>query len=495
MIFMADEDIGPGKLNPWLKDKLEKGEQVEATRNDVPLPFILEIDQQKVEGVLEELSPIAPRVSEKIDIPDTPLMFIPAAFPRTVLKKITEIDGLKQVHYDMPVQILQNGMPFEVLNFEKPTIRDPLLGKIEMTPISQQRPLSPIPQFYSRLGLPPQPLIDANMFIANNPAPIPPTHSPQVDQVVPTSVVKEKVGIPDDNEVKDTKVGVLDTGAIDVNHPQWKKEANIKSTTGEAATDLQGHGSWCSTCAFGGVSETRFGRVEGMADVVGENVYLGKVLTNIGFGMTRMILRGMEWMLKSGVDLVSMSLGGSLQGSVKEDPQIKVIQKTSDKMDYVIAAGNSGPDSFSLGSPGCAPDALTVAAYSTVNDDVSDFSSRGPQGEFYKDKPELFERDKEKYGENFLKPTLGGYGGGPSGDNPRDDLLSGSQGKSDSPPTGHAYMRGTSMATPQVAGLVALAREKGLIDGVQDVKDKMAEKADGKDEARGYGLLNWEDLK
>lgn len=483
-------------INPWLEERLgSEGEELTESGPNTPgrvLPLIVECDPSDIEVVQETLSPVVEQMDDFIAIPDTPLAFIPFIATEDMVRDIANIEGVRQLHYNMPVQIYAD-LP-KISQLQPPRIKDALLGEVGINPISQQAMslLSIAPKMYSQLGLPPGPLLDANMFLANNPAPLPPIHSPKVDEVVPTSVVKEKVGIPDDNEVEDTKVGVLDTGAIDVNHPQWRKEANVRSTTGEPAADMQGHGSWCTTCAYGGIAETNFGRVEGMSDVAGENIHLCKVLTNIGFGMTDMILRGMEWMVENDVEVVNMSLGGELQGSVKDDPQVKVIQETSDSVNWVIAAGNSGPDEWTVGSPGAAPDALTVAAFSTLNDDVANFSSRGPQGAFYKDHPEILKRDKEEFGEDLFKPDIGGYGGGPSGDNPRDDLLSGSQGSSDSPPDGYAAMRGTSMASPQVAGLVALALEKGLIKSIDDIKNLF----DGeKDVAGGYGLLEWEDLK
>jgi serine protease AprX len=45
-----------------------------------------------------------------------------------------------------------------------------------------------------------------------------------------------------------------------------------------------------------------------------------------------------------------------------------------------VAAGNEGPAPYSVGSPGCAREVITIGA-SALNDTVADFSSRGPTGD------------------------------------------------------------------------------------------------------------------
>jgi len=53
-------------------------------------------------------------------------------------------------------------------------------------------------------------------------------------------------------------------------------------------------------------------------------------------------------------------------------------------------------------------------------------------------------------------------------------------------------MMGTSMATPQVAGLVALAIDKGKIFSTDQVKNKMrASWGDKKSNSWGWGLIKW----
>jgi len=126
---------------------------------------------------------------------------------------------------------------------------------------------------------------------------------------------------------------------------------------------------------------------------------------------------------------------------------------------------------------------------------VADFSSRGPSGSWYKEHPEDWERDRRKYGENLLKPDCVAPGGGPVGNRkPVDLLYSGTTGWFDGfydfLLDGYEGMRGTSMATPHAAGLIALAVDRGLVKNANEIKQKF--KTQGvKDIHKGYGFLKW----
>lgn len=498
----------PDKVNPFLREKLTKPETTavgSASLEDMKLDFLVQVRPSEVGALGQALTEQGFDVRDPINIPDTPLAFVPTMASIDGLNLMLQSSAVEEVHYNMPVQILG----FTMDSIFPAIARDPLLGKVKMNSVSQP-PVTPLTQattIASQFELPPELLTSMESMIASSPPPLPAIHKSDVDEVVPSSVVYDKVGIPEDNRVVDTKVGVLDTGALDKNHPLWRKEAHTRSFTGEAPTDMQGHGSWCQTSAFGGVGETRFGRCKGIADVKGENIYIGKVLSNIGFGSTEFILRGMGWMVENGVDVVSMSLGGEQQGPVDDDPQCQLIRETRDEVDWIVAAGNSGPDKWTVGSPGASPYALTVASYSTVSDDVADFSSRGPQGAWYKENQAKYEEDLNEYGSLLVQPDLAGYGGGPTGEQARDDIYSATQGMSDGMSDyfvdGYTPMRGTSMATPQVAGLITLLKERDLLDNVTQLKEFLqrqpalavepteSELEEGKDIARGHGLLEY----
>jgi uncharacterized repeat protein (TIGR01451 family) len=102
----------------------------------------------------------------------------------------------------------------------------------------------------------------------------------------------------------------------------------------------------------------------------------------------------------------------------------------------VFAAGNPSVGSGSIGSPGSAPEAITVGA-TDAGDVVASFSGRGPS--FY---------------EGEQKPELSA-----PGVNIRSTVPNG----------GYANFSGTSMAAPHVAGLVALMVSADLQDGTRDL--------------------------
>ena len=74
-----------------------------------------------------------------------------------------------------------------------------------------------------------------------------------------------------------------------------------------------------------------------------------------------------------------MSLGANVSGSCDgTDAVCQAVDAAMDKGIVVcIAAGNSGPESKTVGTPGCAKKVITVGA-TDKNDGIAWFSSRGP---------------------------------------------------------------------------------------------------------------------
>jgi subtilisin family serine protease len=253
--------------------------------------------------------------------------------------------------------------------------------------------------------------------------------------------------------------------------------------------------SWC-TAAVGGNSFdiTRYSKVEGIATKC--DILHVKALSTAGFGSTFSIMKAMEIAYKKGAKVFSMSLGGELQGSIFDDPLIKVVEALSKKgVIAVIAAGNSGPDKHTIGSPGAAPSAVTVGAWSITDQAISWFSSRGPQGAWYKGKEDELQKALNVYGEDAIKPDTCAPGGGRKNkeDKPDEVLYSAVtgwfDGFYDGIPDGFEGMHGTSQATPHVAGLITLLVEAGKVNSSDDVKQVLREKGHTKDEEEGYGLI------
>ncbi|MFD0472397.1 S8 family serine peptidase [Nonomuraea thailandensis] len=163
---------------------------------------------------------------------------------------------------------------------------------------------------------------------------------------------------------------------------------------------------------------------------------VGKVLDDTGSGMESWIIEGMEWAARSGSKAVSMSLGSSLP-SDGTDPLSQAVNDLTTETGtlFVVAAGNLY-DKESISAPGAADAALTVAAVDK-SDQLAGFSSRGPRPD-----------------DGALKPDIAAPG--------VDIVAARSAGTSMGTPVDEHYTgaSGTSMATPHVAGAVAVMAQQ-----------------------------------
>jgi subtilisin family serine protease len=108
------------------------------------------------------------------------------------------------------------------------------------------------------------------------------------------------------------KVAVLDTG-IDAGHPAFAGVDLIQEDfSGDGNGDVQGHGTHCAGTIFGrDIGGVRIGVARGVGEAL-----IGKVLRNDGGGNSPMLFRGIEWAIREGADIVSMSLGFDFPGFV-----------------------------------------------------------------------------------------------------------------------------------------------------------------------------------
>ncbi|ATO16554.1 peptidase S8 [Micromonospora sp. WMMA2032] len=232
---------------------------------------------------------------------------------------------------------------------------------------------------------------------------------------------------------KGVKVAVLDTG-VDLTHPDLAgKVAEARNFSEEAnPDDIVGHGTHvASTIAGSGAASG--GKYRGVAPDA--TLLSGKVCEV--FGCTESaILAGMQWAAaEQHAAVVNMSLSGP--DSPEVDPLEQAVETLTAQTGtlFVTAAGNDGIDG-SVGSPASADAALAVGAVDR-DDELADFSSRGP-----------------RVGDGAIKPDITAPGveivaaraaNGQIGD-----------------PVGDRYvsLSGTSMATPHVAGAVALIAQQ-----------------------------------
>ncbi|MBB5871845.1 hypothetical protein F4553_005224 [Allocatelliglobosispora scoriae] len=223
-------------------------------------------------------------------------------------------------------------------------------------------------------------------------------------------------------------VAVLDTG-IDSAHPDLagKISAEHNFTEGEEDDlDHVGHGTHVAT-TIAGSGAASAGKYKGVAP--GAKLLDGKVCVQFGCAES-WILAGMQWGAESGAKVISMSLGGSNGPEI--DPLEQAVNDLTAQFGtlFVIAAGNDGTDE-SVSSPATADAALAVAAF-TKEDELAEFSSRGPRAE-----------------DNGIKPEIAA---------PGQDIVAGRSKDGFLGEPGELYMplSGTSMATPHVAGSAAI---------------------------------------
>ncbi|MEU7837577.1 S8 family serine peptidase [Nonomuraea sp. NPDC049129] len=111
----------------------------------------------------------------------------------------------------------------------------------------------------------------------------------------------------------DVIVAVLDTG-IDATHPAFAGVTLIQEDfSGSGLGDKAGHGTHCAGTIFGRpIDGTRIGVAPGVTRAL-----IGKVLADDGSGDTEGLLRGLEWALQQGAQVISMSLGFDFPGMVQ----------------------------------------------------------------------------------------------------------------------------------------------------------------------------------
>ncbi|MFF4291913.1 S8 family serine peptidase, partial [Streptomyces sp. NPDC001633] len=231
---------------------------------------------------------------------------------------------------------------------------------------------------------------------------------------------------------KGVKIAVLDTG-IDATHPDLKDQV-IESknfSTAADALDHFGHGTHVASIV-GGTGAASSGSRKGVAPKA--ELLIGKVLGDDGYGSESQVIDGMEWAAAEHAKVVNMSLGSD-EPTDGTDPMSQALNTLSASGNtlFVVAAGNAGENGDStIGSPGAADAALTVGAVDR-DDSLASFSSRGP-----------------RLGDKAVKPDVTAPGVG--------IVAARASGTTMGDPVDANYTAasGTSMATPHVAGAVAL---------------------------------------
>ena len=260
--------------------------------------------------------------------------------------------------------------------------------------------------------------------------------------VIDTGIDSLHVGLDDlddDNSTHDPKVIAF---YDPVNNPDKTNGTEIQ------AYDDQGHGTHCAgTVAGTGAPTYEHPGMAPQANLVGV-----KVLDAGGSGSFAVVMAGMQWTVenryKFNIRAASMSLGGPGPIEWTSDEEDSVNRYANEMVragiSMLIAAGNSAAPG-TIGTPGGAEDVITVGALNK-NTAIAEYSSEGPTEE------------------GRVKPNVAFVGS---------DVMSAQHNSGD----GYVAFSGTSMATPGVAGTVALMLQANPDLSPFDVRNILQETA------------------
>lgn len=237
--------------------------------------------------------------------------------------------------------------------------------------------------------------------------------------------------------------------------------------------DDNGHGTFVAgvACGNGLISNKKYC---GIAPEV--NIISIKALEKNGETGAYKILEAMQWVYdnknKYNIKVVCMSFGSTPLGN--QDPLVIGAEALWNiGIVVVAAAGNSGPESTSIKSPGFSNKIITVGGLNdkrrpdgTFNSElfeIAQFSSRGPAGQFFK--PDV------------IAPSV--------------DIVSTSLKDNKF----YTKMSGTSVATPMIAGICCLILSKYPLLTPDQLKVRLlrnCKKITGDKNKEGFGLANFD---
>lgn len=289
---------------------------------------------------------------------------------------------------------------------------------------------------------------------------------------------------------KNIGIAILDTGIApvdDFTRPYnrivaFKDFINDKND----AYDDNGHGTHVTGIAAGNGMRSK-GLYCGIA--CESNIIGVKILDNEGKGNTSQVLAGIQWIIdnkqKYHIRIANLSIGSPGVNSL--DPLVRAVNAAWDcGIIMTIAAGNNGPNSATITSPGISKKVITVGssddskAVTIWGSSQVDFSGRGPTHECIL-KPDVIAPGADII--SCLTPT------------PYIDL-NGSE-KLKIIDDYYLKLSGTSMSTPIVTGAIALLLQKNPELTPDDVKYMLkycTTDLGYPQNQQGWGLINIEKL-
>ncbi|MDY2736207.1 S8 family serine peptidase [Intestinibacter sp.] len=266
---------------------------------------------------------------------------------------------------------------------------------------------------------------------------------------------------------KKVKVAVLDTG-LDVNHPDLQDNLYLAKDAVNGFTNLK-KDRWHHGTHVSGILAATTNNSTGIAGVGNNKIDLIAINVFVGSGedasaLTSDILKGYKYAVEKGAKVINMSLG-----RLVDDNFYSTYDQKQDKL-----LENAIEDAAAKG-------VVTVCAAGNDNSTMkfypADFDACISVINIDKD-------DQKAYDSNYgTRKDISAYG--------REiySTIPYSNGKR------YMYDSGTSMASPIVAGVVALMKSKNPYASVEDIKSTLYSTADdigkaGKDSFTGYGRVN-----
>ncbi|WP_329955866.1 S8 family serine peptidase [Calidifontibacillus erzurumensis] len=161
---------------------------------------------------------------------------------------------------------------------------------------------------------------------------------------------------------KGVKIGVIDTG-IDYNHPDLirnyrggydvidEDEDPMETVKGQGEVTIHG------THVAGIIAAN--GKYLGVAPDA--EIYAYRALGPGGYGTSDHVIAAIEKAVEDGMDIINLSLGSSVNGP--DYPTSVALDKAVEKgVIAVTSSGNSGPNIWTVGSPGTSEKAISVGA-------------------------------------------------------------------------------------------------------------------------------------
>lgn len=230
---------------------------------------------------------------------------------------------------------------------------------------------------------------------------------------------------------KGIRVAVLDTGVT--RHPDLRNRLVAFRDFVNGASriyDDYGHGTHVSGILCGeGIVQKEYRGIAPEAELISL-----KVLDKNGNGHREQVIQGIQWVIRHSqqyqIRIMNISVGSVKEGNQQDEKLIASVEQAWDQGIVVVcAAGNLGPDQYTITAPGNSRKVITVGMSEEQN---NWYSGRGPTSACVC-KPDLVAPGSQIWSCNAFFPGERKY---------------------------YCKKSGTSMATPAVSGAVALLLEK-----------------------------------